>query len=131
MPHTIHHEIRIASSPGKIYSALLDEAQFSARTGGAPTSIDVKEGGAFSCFGGYVTGRNVELVKDLLVVQAWRAKGWPEGVYSMVRFELKPEGTGTVIVFDHTGYPEDGHDHLDKGWHENYWEPLKKSLVGM
>ena len=27
---------------------------------------------------------------------------------------------------DHTGYPDDEGEHLDKGWHDNYWGPLSE-----
>jgi hypothetical protein len=33
-------------------------------------------------------------VPNKLVVQAWRAKTWQEGIHSIVRFELRPEGSG-------------------------------------
>jgi hypothetical protein len=32
--------------------------------------------------------RNLELVPAKHVVQAWRSQAWPEGVYSIVNFEL-------------------------------------------
>jgi hypothetical protein len=38
-------------------------------------------------FGGDISGRNVELVPGRRAVQAWRSNAWPEGVYSIVRFE--------------------------------------------
>ncbi|MFD0739405.1 SRPBCC domain-containing protein [Lysobacter koreensis] len=128
MPTSIHQEIAIAASPDRVYAALLDAAQFSAMSGGAPTEIDGRAGGAFSCFGGMITGRNVELVADRRIVQAWRVGNWPEGVYSIARFELAPRGAETQLVFDHTGFPEDAREHLANGWHANYWEPLRRAL---
>jgi activator of HSP90 ATPase len=68
------------------------------------------------------------MVPGKLLVQAWRAADWPEGVFSIVRFELKAQGAGTLIVFDHTGFPNGQGAHLAAGWHANYWEPLKKHL---
>jgi uncharacterized protein YndB with AHSA1/START domain len=126
--HTIHHEIPIAASPARVYEALLNAEQFSQRTGGAPSNIDRTEGGSFSVFGGHVTGRNVELVPDQRIVQAWRAKTWAPGVYSIVQFELRPDGTGTRVIFDHAGFPDGTGEHLATGWHENYWNPLKAAL---
>jgi hypothetical protein len=37
--------------------------------------------------------------------------------------------SGTVLIFDHTGFPDDNRDHLDAGWSSNYWDPLKKYLT--
>ena len=61
--------------------------------------------------------------------QGWRAKSWPEGLYSLATFALSAEGEGTKIVFDHVGFPDAEEEHLAAGWHANYWEPLKKALA--
>jgi activator of HSP90 ATPase len=124
----IHQEISVAAPSSRIYEALTDGAQFSKMTGGAPAEIDASAGGSFSCFGGMITGRIIECVPGERLVQAWRAKPWEAGVYSIVRFELRSEGKGTRVVLDHTGYPEGQGEHLDKGWHANYWEPLRTLL---
>jgi activator of HSP90 ATPase len=120
---TIHQEVTFAAAPSRVYQALVDSKQFAEMTG-APATGDGAEGAAFSAFGGHITGRHVELVADRRVVQAWRAKTWPEGLYSIVRFELRPEGSGTKLVFEQDGHPDDMTDHLAKGWHANYWEKI-------
>jgi activator of HSP90 ATPase len=124
---TIHQEVTFSAAPSRVYEALVNLARFAEVTG-APASGDAAEGAAFSAFGGHVTGRHVELVRDERVVQAWRAKTWAPGVYSIVRFELRPEGTGTKLVFDHEGFPEDMGEHLAKGWHANYWDNIAKRV---
>jgi activator of HSP90 ATPase len=119
----IHQETTFSAPPSRIYKALVDPKQFAEATG-APTSGESTEGAAFSAFGGHITGRHVELVPDKRVVQAWRAKTWPEGVYSIVRFELHAEGKGTKLVFDHEGFPEDQKEHLSNGWRTMYWDKI-------
>jgi activator of HSP90 ATPase len=79
-------------------------------------------------FGDYIVGRSIELVPNALIVQAWREKTWPEGVYSIVRFALMDAGTGTKLSFDHTGFPKGAGHHLSIGWYENYWQPLRRYL---
>jgi len=74
----------------------------------------VKLAGAFSLFKGHIVGRNLELVPNERIVQAWRVVTWPEAAYSIVRFELKPHGSGTHVVFDHIGFPDGLHDHLER-----------------
>ncbi len=81
--------------------------------------------------GGDISGRNVELVPDKRVVQAWRSNAWPEGVYSIVRFELTPEGRGTRLLFDQAGHPEGAQEMLEGGWHKMYWEPMGAILAGL
>lgn len=124
---TIHQEIVFSAPAGRVYRAIVDAGEFSKATG-APTEGSAAEGAAFSAFGGHITGRHVELVPDKLIVQAWRAKTWPAGNYSISRFELRPEGDKTRLVFDHDAFPEDQKEHLAKGWQDNYWEPIRKYL---
>jgi activator of HSP90 ATPase len=123
----IHQEATFSAPPSRVYETLVDLRQFGEATG-APASGESAEGSAFSAFGGYVTGRHLELVPDRRVVQAWRAKSWPEGVYSIVRFELHADGKGTKLVFDHDGFPEDEREHLANGWRAQYWDKLAKHL---
>ncbi len=120
----IHQEILFPGSPEKIYKALTAASEFSAMTG-APAEIEAEEGGAFSCFGGKLTGRQIELVANQRIVQAWRVGPWPEGVYSIVTFTLDSESEGTKVTPDHSGFPEGAAEQLDAGWHKMYWEPLK------
>ena len=129
MTDRIHQEVVFAASPQRVYRALTEGGQFSALTG-APADISSDEGGAFSCFGGMITGRHVELRPDERVVQAWRAGTWEPGVYSIARFTLTPEGAGTLLAFEQTGFPEGQSEHLQAGWHANYWKPMKKYLEG-
>ena len=113
--------------PQRIYEVLLDAKQFAAFTG-MPAEIDAKPGGAFSMFGGQIVGRNVELVANQRIVQAWRPTHWDPGIYSIAAFVFKPTGGGTLVVLDHKGFPEGDFDHLEWGWHNHYWDPLKKFL---
>ena len=75
-----------------------------------------------------ISGRNIELKPNARIVQAWRAGNWPEGVYSVVRFELTGEGAATTLTLDQSGFPEEQREHLDGGWRKMYWEPLQKHL---
>jgi len=124
---SIHQEVDFAASPHQLYEALLDSKKFSAFSGRA-AEIKREPGGAFSLFDGHIVGRNLELVPDKRIVQAWRVVDWPEGVYSIVRFELKAQGSGTQLVFDHIGFPPGLRDHLAEGWEGHYWSLLKKAL---
>jgi len=132
----IHQEPVFKANRKRVYQALTDAKQFEKvvmlsaamksgmAPGAKPEEISREAGGAFSLFGGYVTGRQLELVPNERIVQAWRAGGWDPGDYSIARFELVEQGTGTKIVFDHTGFPKGKAEHLSEGWKINYWEPL-------
>ena len=125
---SIHQEVAFEASPQRIYEALLDSKQFATFTG-LPAEIDPREGGAFSLFGGLITGRNIEFVPNQRIVQAWRPGSWDKGIYSIVKFELTPQGSGTLIIFDHTGFPEGKYDGLLSGWNGHYWGRLAKFLT--
>jgi activator of HSP90 ATPase len=122
---SIHYEIEFKPSPQRLYEAILDQRQFAAFSGMQAT-IDPTPGGAFTMFGGLIVGRTVELVINQRIVQAWRPAHWDQGIYSIVHFEFKPRAAETTLIFDHTGFPVGEYDHLDWGWHNHYWNPLKK-----
>ena len=97
----IHQEVRFKASPEKIYAALTSGKEFGQITG-APAEVTAVEGQPISLFGGQITGRNIELVRDKSLVQAWRVGAWPSGVYSIVRITLEKEGNETKLTLDHT-----------------------------
>jgi len=136
----IHQEPDFAASAARIYAALLDPRQFDrivALSGvmqamhlpSASSRIDPHVGGAFALFGGYITGRQLELVRNRRIVQAWRAASWAEGIHSVARFELQAHEASCRIVFEHTGIPSDDAQSLAEGWQSHYWEPLRKLLA--
>lgn len=129
MSANIHQEREFDAAPARVYQALTDTAEFSMLTGGAATDIGGEPGAPFSAFGGMITGRQVEMVPERRIVQAWRASGWAEGVYSIAHFELEAAGAGTRMVFEHSGFPDGERDHLAAGWDSNYWHPLARYLA--
>jgi len=137
---SIHQETDFKANPKRVYEALLDTKQFdkviqlsgvmqSMHLGSTPTEMSREVGGAFTLFGRYITGRHVELVPNQRIVQAWRTGGWAPGIYSIAKFELVEQGSGTRIVFDHTGFPKGAAEVLASGWKAHYWEPLGKLLT--
>lgn len=94
-----------------------------------PATIDAVPGGLFSLFGGYITGRQIELVANERLVQAWRSASSPAGAYSIATFRLLEQATGTKIALDHAGFPLGQAEHLSAGWHVNYWQPMTKVLA--
>ena len=124
----IHQEITFKASKARVYALLTDSVLFDKVVhqsdamkngmppGAPPTAITKAAGGAFTLFGGFIGGRQLELVPDQRVVQAWRSSGWKPGMYSIARFELMDQGSGCKLVFDHTGFPAGEAQHLADGW---------------
>ena len=133
-PNVIHQEIDFTVSPQQIYEALLDSKEFSGfeaisgEFSAKSAQIDRIPGGAFSLFEGHIIGRIIDLVPNQRIIQAWRVVDWPAGIYSIVKFELVPSGSGTRLIFDQIGFPEKLRDHLAEGWQSHYWDLLKKYL---
>jgi len=123
----IKQSINFNASAETVYAALLTSEVFAAATG-AEANISPDVGGEFSCFAGQITGRNVELISGERIVQAWRASPWPNGVYSIARFEVTGAENKAVLEMEHSGYPEDAEEHLEGGWRKMYWDQLKSYL---
>jgi activator of HSP90 ATPase len=136
----IHQEVRFTAPVDRVYTAILQEKHFqqvvllseAVQSGMVkatpPARISTEPGGRFSIFGGFITGRHVELIPNKRIVQAWRAADWPAGVYSIAKFDLLSEGAGSNLVFDHTGFPQGAAQHLAQGWQVNYWQPIARFL---
>lgn len=136
----IHQEPVFQATRSRVYQALTDANQFEQvvalsaaikSMGGRANPIELRPepGSAFALFEGHIVGRQIELVPDRLVVQAWREVSWKPGEYSIVKFDLVDQGSGTRIIFDQRGFPAGAGEHLAIGWKENYWEPLTKYLA--
>jgi activator of HSP90 ATPase len=138
----IHQERIFKARPQRVYEALTIEGQFDKiiQLSGvmkanamaqlqSPTKLSRDAGGEFALFGGYIVGRQIELVPNELIVQAWRVRGWGRGIYSIARFDLTDQGESTNLVFDHRAFPKGQAEHLASGWQEHYWDPLTKFLA--
>ena len=124
----ITQTVSFNTSADKVYNAITRAVEFSEVTG-APAEIASDEGGAFSCFGGQIVGRHIELKPNVRIVQAWRATSmWPDGVYSIVTFDISQSGDSTTLMLRQSGHPDEATEHLEPGWHKMYWEPLKAYL---
>ena len=138
---SIHQEVVFNAARKRVYEALTDAKQFQKvillsaavqsgmAKGNIPAEIVAEPGGAFKLFNGFIVGRNLELVPNERLVQAWRVAYWPAGAWSIVRFAFVEQGSDTKVVFDHTGFPKGDADHLLEGWNGNYWQPLAKFLA--
>jgi activator of HSP90 ATPase len=121
----LRREADLKASAKQVYDLLLDSKAFTAMTGRRAV-IDPVEGGAFSMFDGRIVGRNIELVPDRRIVQAWRPTHWEAGTFSVVRFDLAERGATTHLTLEHKGFPEGDADSLDTGWTGHYVAPMAK-----
>jgi uncharacterized protein YndB with AHSA1/START domain len=124
----VHQEVTFSAAPAAVFRALTSAAEHAKFTG-APAQISAQAGGAWSAYGGQISGYNIELVEGERIVQTWRAGNWAPGVHSLVRVELKPEGNGTKVVLDHDALSDEQVPHIDGGWERMYWSKLREFLA--
>jgi activator of HSP90 ATPase len=129
MATTITQKIVFKNTTAKVLYDLYMNTKKHALVTGSPATISTKVGGKYTAHGGYINGENLQLVKDKIIVQTWRAQGWDEkdsDSIFMLNFEQK--GKDVVAHVVHTNLPDKHSTHIDKGWHDHYWNPWKASI---
>ena len=128
MCKTIKHTVRFNAAPGAVYELLADSRKRTQVTGRKAT-ISRQVGGAFSTDNGRVTGVNVDLVPGKRLVQAWRHRDFPDGIYSMAAITLAPTSRGgTELVLTHRGVPKHLIPETEDYWRQGYWARMKERL---
>lgn len=118
------------TSPKELYEIYMHTGNHSTATG-APAEISDTEGSSFSAHSGYITGKNLQLIKNRLIVQTWRAQSWSSNdIDSTFIIYLEQKEKDTMLHAIHANVPDDSFDGLDSGWHKMYWEPFKLFLAG-
>jgi len=129
MGTTIHQIERFEAEPEEIYEMLMN-AQKHGEFTKSDCKISNEVGGEFSCYDGWITGKNVELVPGKKIVQEWRGKDWPEGHFSTVTFEIdEVSDDETEVDFKQEGIPEDFYDKIRDGWKTHYWDKIRDYIL--
>lgn len=129
MCKTIKQRVKFKAPPAVVYELLSDSVMHTAVTG-RKAIISREIGGAFSVSGNDVTGINVDLVPGRRIVQAWRHRQFPEGIFSMAAVTLAPtRDGGTELILTHRGVPKDLIPETERAWREQYWARIKAYLV--
>jgi uncharacterized protein YndB with AHSA1/START domain len=127
MSGTIRQSVTINSTPHDVFETLMDSDKHAEFTGDE-AAISRVVGGPVMAYGGYITGRNLELAPDEKIVQTWRASDWPEGQESTVTFTLTREDSATHLTLVHEGVPDEQLKDIEQGWIDYYWTPMKRML---
>lgn len=128
MCKTIKQRVKFKAAPGAVYDLLADARKHTAVTG-RKAVISTKIGGTFSIGEDEVTGVNVDLVPARRIVQAWRHRRFPEGIFSMAAVTLTPTSDGgTELVLTHRGVPKDLIPETEQAWRDQYWSRMKAYL---
>ena len=118
------------TTPKVLYDLYMDAKQHS-QIAGAPVKITEVEGAKFSAHGEYIKGKNLQLIKNKLIVQSWRGHDWDKSdIDSTFIINLEAKGKDVVLLATHANVPDRHVEHLAKGWQDFYWKPWKQHLAG-
>jgi len=124
----IEQTVFYEATPEDVYDALLDSKKHTAFTG-SPSTASAKVGAEFRAWDGYISAKNLELVKNEKIVQEWETTSWPKG-YPRSRLELTltAKKGGTELKMVHSKVPAEQVESYTSGWMESYWDPLREYL---
>jgi activator of HSP90 ATPase len=107
-----------------LFQAWLDSADHSAFTG-SEAVIDASEGGNFSAWEGYISGKTLEILSPTRIVQTWRTTEFSDSDSdSRLEIILEPTSEGTRLTLHHSDIPEGQGDMYREGWEEYYFKPM-------
>lgn len=114
----------------QLYITFTDPQRVAAFTRAPPQQFEPCEGGAFSLFGGNVTGMFVGLTPPKKIVQKWRLKQWPEHHFSTLNIEFDQNDVDAVTVMrvEWTGVPVGQEEVTKKNWETYYVRSMKQTF---
>ncbi len=122
----IEQTVQFDATPENVFDALLDPLKHSEFTGSRATTSR-RTGARFTAWDGYISGKNVRLVKDKKIIQEWKTTEWPKGYPpSRLEFTLTAKDGGTELKMVHSKVPAEQMEDYRKGWYDSYWNPMKR-----
>lgn len=112
-----------------LYSCWLDSALHAAMTG-EEAEINNELGGNFQAWGGYISGKNLELKPYSYVKQSWRTTEFPDSQPdSIIELFIRPlESGNTEFKLVHSGLTDED-EHYIQGWEEYYFQPMEEFFL--
>jgi activator of HSP90 ATPase len=119
--------VKLHCSAKEVFTGWLTDKTHSLYTGGAPTRCSPSEGGSFSAYDGYITGKNIEIFPYKKIVQRWRTTEFdetdPDSILDLF-FTYKDDHT--LITITHTNLPDGTGEKYKQGWKDHYFTFMKK-----
>jgi len=119
----VRFERRYEATPDEVWAALTEPEQV--RNWFAEMTIEPRAGGRVTFE--WSAGQTEEGVVRAFDPPATFEYTWENG--SVIRFELRPDGAGTVLVLDHTALPPEQVLGVGPGWH-GHLDALEALLGG-
>ncbi|KAI5080466.1 hypothetical protein GOP47_0003649 [Adiantum capillus-veneris] len=87
--------LKATSAGGKVVKT--DENRWRGFTQ-SKAKINIEIGGQFSIFDGVITGVNMKLEEDKLIMQKWSFQNWHDGEYSTICLTIEEPEIGITVV---------------------------------
>ena len=108
-----------------IYITWLDSIGHTHMTGAEAECSD-QPGGEFTAWDGYISGRNLELIPDKMIRQAWRTTefepGQPDSIVEISFTDLAENKAQVTIKHTHL---QEQDSQYKQGWLDFYFTPMK------
>ena len=106
----------------ELFDIFVNPQKHSTIHGGATTKISSKEGDSFSLLNGNLNGKNLLIVPNRMIVQAWRGNVWEkDDLDSILTLVFSDTRNGAQIEMVHVFTP----NQFRELWNEIYWQPMK------
>ena len=119
------YRLEIIAEPEEVFAALTNPFQIGLWSG-YPADMKAEAGYVFSLWEGDITGVNLEVVPDRLLVQEWFFGETEQR--SIVTIKLKKDGSRTRVELEHTNIPDEVFEEIVEGWKEYYLGSIKGLL---
>ncbi len=120
---SIKRYYNLNATPEDVYNALTNQKMVEIWTG-EDAKMEPVAGSEFSLWDGSISGVNVELIENQLIVQEWFFGENEEK--SIVTIKLHPVKKGTSVELRHTNIPDEAFENISNGWDEDYFGALSE-----
>lgn len=114
---TFKKTFKINAEPSDIYAALTNPHTIELWSG-YPAEMSTEPHSEFSLWEGDITGRNLEFIPDMKIVQEWYFGDQDEK--SIVTIDIRPDGENSHVTIEQTNIPDDEFAQITEGWREFY-----------
>lgn len=122
---TINENFTIDGNVDLVYEAFVNPKKL-AKITGEKASNDMKEGGKFTAYSNYITGKNLELIPGKKIVWEWSCEDLPKGTLVKATIDLKKlNERQSEISFILENIPDEYAEDLKEGWKMFYFDPIK------
>jgi uncharacterized protein YndB with AHSA1/START domain len=124
-------EIVLAASPEALWAMWLHPVGHGRFTGGAEAIVNDREGEMYSCWNGYIEGRNLTLVPGERIVQSWRTADFAAADQdSILELHFTPHAGGTHLRLVHRDLPYETGATYRQGWEDHYFVHMRGLFGG-